>query len=298
MKLGLNLSFATKRWLEPKALAALIRDELQVEEIQFSWDLLNPWWPAELRDALAAEWGQAFREAGLVLDGTFGGLASYTYPHLLAPREELRQVALDFFKRAIDMTIAMGTDSIGTPLGGMDHADAYDEKRRAEIYKRTLELVRELASYGKKAGLKQILIEPTPLFTEFPGTPDECVQLMEDLGDTDIPVLYLLDWGHALMKPFLNEEADVDIWLSKVKPYIGAFHLQQTDGLLDRHWGFTQEGIIDVVELRGKLAEYGLDHMTQFVEIVYPFEATDEYVLDDMKKTMAYLRSRLAGGAK
>lgn len=44
MKLGLNLSFAVKRRLGGEQMAAVVR-ELGFDSIQFTWDLVDPWWP-------------------------------------------------------------------------------------------------------------------------------------------------------------------------------------------------------------------------------------------------------------
>ena len=45
MKLGMNLSFAVKRWLEPVQLANMIKNDFGLEHVQFTWDLIDPWWP-------------------------------------------------------------------------------------------------------------------------------------------------------------------------------------------------------------------------------------------------------------
>jgi len=284
MKIGLNLSFAVKRWLDPKNLSAMIRNDLNTKYIQFTWDLIDPWWPSKLRDKIAKKWSKAFREEGLVLDGTFGGLASYTYPQLMAPSAEQREISLN-------LTATMETKSIGTPLGGMNHQDAYDEKKRKEIYNIVLDLIRELAVYAKKRGLEKIIIEPTPLFTEFPNNPDDSLKIMKDLeGTTDIPVKLLVDWGHAILKPFLREQANMGIWIMKCKKYIDCIHLQQTDGLLDRHWGFTHDGKITIDLIKNLVKKYSLDDIIQFVEVIYPFEETDEDVLKDITKTMNLLQ--------
>ncbi len=299
MKIGLNLSFAVKRWLEPEYLAAMVRKDLQTEYVQFTWDLIDPWWPEKERDAIARSWSEAFEKEGLTLTGTFGGIAAYTYPQLMAPTAEQRKIAVNFLKRAIDMTAAMGATSLGTPLGGMTHADAYDQKRRAAIYGIVLDQLRELASHAKKMGLEKLVIEPTPLATEFPSDPGSSLKLMKDLeGTTDVPVRLLVDWGHALFKPLLKEQADMGIWLDTCLPYIDCFHLQQTDGLLDRHWGFTQQGELSM-ELISEIAErYCLGDLVQFVEVIYPFEATDEYVYEDIRETMRLLHNSLGNGGR
>jgi len=292
MKIGLNLSFSVKRWLDPKFLSSMIRNDLKTKYIQFTWDLVDPWWPSQQRDKLAREWSKAFRENGLILDGTFGGLASYTYAQLMSPFAEQREISLNFFKRAIDMTAVMETKSIGTPLGGMNHQDAYDKKRRGEIYNIVLDLIRDLAVYAKKKGLEKIIIEPTPLFTEFPNNPTDSLKLMQELdGTTDVPIKLLIDWGHAMLKPFLREYANMEVWIENCKPYIDCFHLQQTDGLLDRHWGFTQDGKISTELIQNVVKKYNFDDTIQFVEIFYPFEETDKNVYKDIFKTMQLLQA-------
>ena len=81
MKLGVNLCFAIKRWIDPGELAKIVRDDLGLDYVQYTWDLTDPWWPQAVRDKLAAAYAKAFREAGLKVESTFGGLASYTYSH-------------------------------------------------------------------------------------------------------------------------------------------------------------------------------------------------------------------------
>jgi len=293
MILGLNLSFAVKRWLEPKQLASMCRNDFGVEHVQFTWDLIDPWWPEPQRDIMIKDYRDAFESEGLKIDATFGGLASYTYAHLLAPSEIQREIAFTFFKRAIDLTVAMGAGVMGTPVGGMSYNDAKNEARRAELYEIMLDYLKKLAAYGKEKGLKEIHIEATPLITEFPHSPAVSVKMMKDLEGSAIPIKLLIDWGHALYKPLLKEEADMELWLKECAPYVGSIHLQQTDGMLDRHWDFTKEGIITPELIKKATREAGLDHIVQYLEVVTAFEADDDEIYEGMKKTMDYLHKEL-----
>lgn len=294
MKLGLNLSFAVKRWMEPEKLAAMCKNEFGVEHVQFTWDLIDPWWPKEQRDVMVNQYRDAFETAGVQIDATFGGLASYSYAHLLAPSKAQRDAAFIFFKRAIDLTVEMGTKIMGTPVGGMSYDDARNLVRREELYQEMLGYLKKLAEYGKVKGLEEIHIEATPLLTEFPHSPDASVKMMEDLEGTDIPVKLLIDWGHALYKPLLKEEADIDLWFTKCAPYIGSIHLQQTDGQWDRHWDFTKEGIITPELIKRATKHAGLDEIPQYLEVVTIFEEDDDVVYEGMKKTMNYLHKELS----
>lgn len=293
MKLGLNLSFATKRWMDPVELAKMCREEFNVKHIQFTWDLIDPWWPAMRRDVLAKEYREAFEANGLTIDATFGGIASYTYAQLLAPTENQREISFEFFKRAVDLTAVMGVGILGSPVGGMTYRDAKDPSKRDERYHCMIEYLNQIAEYAKRNGLKEIHIEATPLITEFPHSPEVCVKMMQDLEGSAIPFKLLIDWGHALFLPLMQEEANMELWLKTCAPYIGSIHLQQTDGLLDRHWDFTKEGIVTPQLIKKATEEAGLDDIIQYIEVVPAFEAFDDEVLDGMKKTMEYLHKEL-----
>jgi sugar phosphate isomerase/epimerase len=293
MILGLNLSFAVKRWLEPEILADLLAEELKVDRVQFTFDLIDPWWPRSFRDELAGRYGRAFAERGVAIDAAFGGLASYTYPQLLSPFADGRAVSVEFFKRAIDMTLALGAKIMGTPVGGMSNRDASNPAKRAELYRQMVASVKALAAYGKDAGLLEIHIEATPLATEFPHDPEASLRLMRDLEGAAIPARLLIDWGHALYKPLLGDEADIGLWFEKCGPHVGSIHLQQTDGLLDRHWDFTAEGLLTPKIIKEATLKAGLGHVPQYLEVVPAFESPDDEVLDKIKRSLAILREGL-----
>jgi sugar phosphate isomerase/epimerase len=291
MKLGLNLSFAIKRWLGGDAMARIVKDELGFDTVQFTWDLVDPWWPAEQRDPIAREYADAFRRAGITIESTFGGLASYTYNHLLAPTPELRALGKEHLKRAIDMTSAMDVRAAGMPFGSFSTADAQNPARREEIYKEAVDTYLDLTRHAKAKGLETLYVEPVPLATEFPSSAADALRLMKDLNaESAIPVRLMVDWGHALFPRLFGDQADMDYWMETCGEYVGAFHIQQTDGLLDRHWNFTHEGIVTPARLAEFWNRHKLTDQTYFLEIIYPFEETDEHVLADMKASVALLR--------
>ncbi|MFS2225063.1 sugar phosphate isomerase/epimerase family protein [Pantoea sp. B65] len=292
MKLGLNLSFAIKRWIGGEQLAHVIRQDLDMDCVQFTWDLVDPWWPATARNAVAREYANAFRAAGITIESTFGGLASYCYNHFLAPSATLRDLGKEHLRRAIDMTAEMEVAATGMPLGSYSAQDAVDPMRREEIYQRALQSLVDVTRYAKIRGLSTLLIEPVPLTTEFPSSVEDALRLMTDLdGATDIPVRLLVDWGHALFKPLFGEQANMEHWINHCGDYISAWHIQQTDGLLDRHWSFTQPGIVTPQRLSAFWHQQHLSDQTYLLEIIYPFEQTDDFVLRDMQEGIKLLRS-------
>ena len=293
MKLGVNLCFAIKRWLEPEMLASIVRDDLGIEFVQYTWDLTDPWWPERERDRQAAKYAKAFRSAGLTIESTFGGLSSYCFNHFLAPTKELRWLGREHLRRAIDMTASMNVEVTGMPFGSFSASDATDPVRREAIYQEALEAWIDLAAYAKRAGLTKLLIEPVPLATEFPATAAEALRLMKDLdGITAIPVRLLVDWGHATYRPLFGDDATMEHWDSTCGSFTDAYHIQQTDGMGDRHWSFTSEGIVDREVLLSFWQRNRLSSQTMFLEIIYPFEATDHYVLSNMQAGLRILRGQ------
>lgn len=289
MRLALNLSFAIKRWMKPMELASLIADEFRIDEVQFSWDVIDPWWPEAQRRALAEQFRSAFAKKGIRITSTFGGNASYAFAHLLAPMAEQREAAMVFLKRAADLTRELGCDVMGTPPGALDYEDARDPERWEERYQDMVKALFSLAVYGKEKGLKEIHLEAVPVFAEIPYDPETSIRLMHDLEGSAIPYRLLIDWGHALYAPLLKEKADIKLWFNKCAPYIGSIHLQQTDGEWDRHWDFTKEGIVTPQLMREATREAGLDHIPQYLEVVPAYEDDDDALLERMKKTMEYL---------
>jgi hypothetical protein len=67
MNVGVNLCFAIKRWPEPEEWARIVADELGVSSIQFTMDLIDPWWPEGDRAAMAVRVRDAAAGRGIAI---------------------------------------------------------------------------------------------------------------------------------------------------------------------------------------------------------------------------------------
>lgn len=288
MELGINLSFAVKRWTSPESLADMCAS-LGPTKFQISLDQIDPWWPEQYRDAIAAKWLEAFGDRGLQIVSVFGGMAGYSFPQNLAPMPEQRAASMEYFKRALDTTRALGAVVYGSPVGGMDVVDFGDEAKRSERYAELIERYRELAAYGASIGIEEIMIEPTPIEKEFLYTPEACLKFLDDLGETAIPVRYLVDWGHALCEPWSARNSMLE-WCQKLGEALGGLHIQQTDGKFDRHWAFDQPGLVTRELVDEVVATCGLDDMVQYLEVMPAYESPDDQVLESVKATVAFFQ--------
>jgi D-erythrulose 1-phosphate 3-epimerase len=293
IELGINLSFAVKRWPEPEAWAAFVRQELGLDLVQFSFDLLDPWWPDDLAGPVAARVKTAAGAHGLAIHSAFVGLAAYTYNALLHPEAAGRKAAKLWYLRAIDRAAEMGAAAVGGPVGGMGVRDLADPAIRRARYAELVTTLGELTDYAAARGLTEILIEPTPLPREIPWTVAEATTLLDDLGATAVPVRYCLDVGHALYQPLYGDDARLEPWMGELGDRIGLVHLQQTDGRSDSHWGFTRPGIVRPAEVADLMARSGVK-APLVLEVFYPFELTDEAVRSDIVASVVACRDALA----
>ncbi|MCS7062018.1 MAG: TIM barrel protein [Anaerolineae bacterium] len=291
---GINLGFAVKRWPEPEAWAELVAERLGLKLVQFTFDLLDPWWPEAERRLLAHKAQRAAAAAGLTIHSAFVGLASYTYNGLLHPEPAGRRAALEWWRRAVDLAAELGASAVGGPLGGMSVASAPNQRER--LYPLLLDDVRAITEWAAAAGLREMLIEPTPLTREIPHHIDEARRLLADLdGTTAVPVRYVIDVGHALYRPLYGSDAALEPWLNALGHRIGVFHLQNTDFQSDSHWGWPDpRGHFDVPAFARAVQAAGLGETPTFLEVFYSFEMDDQAVLDNITQSVEHCRRALA----
>jgi sugar phosphate isomerase/epimerase len=282
--------------VEPEVWAELVSRQLGLRLVQFTYDLLDPWWPASARNGMAARVRQSTADWGLEIESAFSGLANYCFDGLLHPEAEGRSASLEWWKRAFDVATAVGAKASGGPLGGMSATDAADPQRRAQRYRDLLDAVEELTVAAKDAGLERLQVECTPLAREIPHTVEQSRKFLSDLeGRCAVPVKLLVDIGHALYQPLYGASARMPAWLHGLGRSIGAFHLQNTDFQSDSHWGWPDKrGLFDVANFAREVKAAELDDIPAFLEIIYPFELADEAVLSNITSSVLHCRREFA----
>ena len=297
MNLGINLSFAVKRWPEPEKWARFVKKELDLDLVQFTFDLLDPWTPANLRGKMAQDVKKAADDWGIKIDSAFAGLAAYTYNNLLHPQVPGRQTSMEWWKRALQTTAEIGAKRIGSPLGAMSASDYADPQRADYLYHEMLDSIGAITGQALAFGIEQLIVEATPLAREIPHTAQQAAKLLKDLdGRCSIPVKILIDVGHAMYKPLYGDVASIRPWFDVLKRDISCFHIQNMDFMSDAHWGWPHEGgLFDFDGFLNDLKAFELDDLPGFIEIIYAFEEKDEKVISNIKSTVNYCKNILSG---
>jgi D-erythrulose 1-phosphate 3-epimerase len=295
-ELGINNCFAAKRWPEPGAWAAIIARNFKLRTVQFSLDLLDPRADRVAQDELCQQTREALSAEGLRLHSTFTGLIGYAQNLLTHPFLSCRIDALDWWDRAIQLSARLGAKVAGGHFGALSVADYQDSRRREYLRDFLLDALSHLSIRAKEVGVTTLLWEPMPILREAPATIRDALELHDRANiHAAVPIRYCLDLGHQCTAGVSGEDRDPYAWLRQVGSLCPCIHLQQTDGLGDRHWPFTAEfnrqGIIRPEKVLEALDKGDAKETTLVFEVIHAFEAQESQVIDDLSESVAYWQS-------
>jgi len=295
-RLGINTCFAVKRWPDPEEWTAVVRNELGLNLVQHSLDLVDLEPPEDYLLDQAGAVREVCEGAGLTMHSTFTGLAAYSSNLLLHPDSSSRERAEAWYRRVIDFTAAAGGLATGGHVGAFSVADFADPLRRAALGAELRHRLERLAAYARRAGLETLLFENLAARREPSTMEDAASRLTQgDLGH--VPSALCLDVGHQCVPGTSGEDRDPYAWLRRMGRYAPVVQLQQSDAEADHHWPFTvaanSAGRIQAPRVLEALLEGGVDEVALVLEIIPPFEADDNVVLADLVASASYWRAAL-----
>ena len=296
IKLGINNCFAVKRWPESEEWCRIIKEELDLTYVQFTFDLVDPFINKPARPQVSQDIARMIKEFGLTIYTTFTGLSFYSFNQLLHPDIRIREQALHFCEEAVLMTSELGVKATGGPLGSLSLKDFNSSQRREYLTNYLIESLQHLADLASSLGQKFLLWEPTPLSRELTETIEKARGFYERVNKgAKIPTLFCLDVGHQCVRGASDKDKDPYTWLKEFAPVSPVVHIQQTDGVLDRHWPFileyNRQGIIEPKKVIQAINESGANEVILMLEVVHAFEEDENKVLSDIKESVSYWKT-------
>jgi D-erythrulose 1-phosphate 3-epimerase len=296
MRLGVNLSFAVMRLTEPEAWAEFVRADLGLDTVQFTFDLLDPWWPEVHRRALIRRVRAAAQARGLTIGSACAGRTHHIPARLLDPDPAARSIARRWWRRACDVAGELGATAIGGPLGSLtDREAASPAAPSAGRYHDLLDSIEDITCHAAAAGIRELLIEPAPLAWEFPSTITQCQQLLHGLQDRcPIPAGLTLDIGRALFEPRYGPQASAESWISALGTGILMLRVDNTGRRGDPRWGWPHEqGRIGLAPIAASIRAAGLDGIPTILRVCPRFEDDEAEVGRALAASVAYCRQYL-----
>ena len=285
VNLGINTCFALKRWPRPADWASVVRNDLGLDLVELSLDLVEGIETfAGGRDAVERH-RAALDANGLRVHATFTGLSAYSLDLLMHPDQGRREAALLWYRSIIDLTAALGARATGGHVGAMSVPDWSDPERRAERWDGLQRDLQVIAGYASSVGLDYLLVENLVAVRE-PSTMAQIEDLLTD-GDADhVPWRLCLDVGHQCVPGTVGAERDPYAWLRHFGSRLVEVQLQQSDGIADHHWAFTAEhnatGLIDPAKVLDTLEASGAENVDLIFEIIPGFEDQDDRVITEL----------------
>jgi sugar phosphate isomerase/epimerase len=299
IRLGINNCFAVKRWPEPESWASIVGKDLELDIVQFSYDLLDPMTREPLLSSIADETVEACRKNGVTVDTSFTGLIGYSLNLLTHPNLGMRLESLRWYEQAVVVASMLKARGTGGHVASMSVEDFGNSERRLYLETFLVESLRYLAAIAAKEGQSFLLWEPMPLSREQPATITSARELQAKVNKgSKTPVKFCIDVGHQCAWDVKGaKDLDPYSWLKDLGPESPVIHLQQTDGKGDRHWPFTKEfnarGIIDPRRILDAIDASGTKDVTLIMEIIHASEEREEKVLQDIKESAEYWKEYL-----
>lgn len=303
VKLGISTGFTIKRWAHPADWVRLVKEELGLDIIQFSFDQLDPRSTNEFITKYCDLVRYECAKYNVTLHSTFTGLSIYSHNLLYHPLLEGRLDGIDWFEKAFAITQRLGCNATGGPFGGMDIATFLNKNNENSIIQANAEeSLINLLKKAKKYGVKDFYWEATPIEREGSITIKDTrsfIEKINDLAGEEAATFSLcFDVGHTTNPILSKDDRNPYQWIESLYDHIPIVHLQQTDGRLDRHWAFTKQnnkiGTINPTKLFDSLEKSKKDEVILLLEIGHPFEQDDKLVLKEMKESVDYWKTALS----
>jgi sugar phosphate isomerase/epimerase len=300
VQLGINTCFAVKRWPRPADWAAVVRNDLGLDLVELSLDLLEGIETEDGRRRAIDETRAALAATGLTAQGTFTGLVAYSRNLLLHPDPAARLDALRWYEMVIDVSADLGVAGTGGHVGAMSAPDWRDPRVASERWAGLQADLATLSARARTAGLQYFLVENLVPVRE-PATMDRVAELLTRGDSGHVPVGLCLDLGHECVPGTAGRERDPYAWLARFGAELIEVQLQQSDAEGDHHWPFTRErngqGRIDAGRVLDTLAEAGAREVILMLEVIPSWEQPDDEVVADLVASVEYWRSAIAARA-
>ncbi len=295
VSLGINTGFAINRFPEPDDWVAIVADELGLDTVQFTADLLNPFLPADVVAREVDTVRGLCDKKGVRVQTTF--TSQFTrVNHLMHPNLEVQRVWVEWFKKFFRVSRDLGAEGAGSHFGIMSVRDNADAAMREKRINQAVDAWRELSEYGAEIGLKYLLFEPMSI----PREVAETISATEDIlrrceKGFAIPMLACLDVDHGDLQSTDPRDTDPHAWIrafGKVSPCI---HIKQSLRDKGGHYPFTakynEQGKIVPDEILATMRESGIEDCTLLLEISHRERWPADYtVVADLKESVEYWR--------
>ncbi len=288
--LGINTGFAVNRYSEPEEWVRIVGDELGLSTVQFTADMLNVDLPEKILYQQASRIQKACQLYNIDITSTFTG-AFTRVNHLAHPDPDIRAHWVNWFKRFVDLSVDLGSKSMGSHFGIFTHLDNNSNSKFIRR-QQNIDSWHEVAGYAKDKGLDFISWEPMSIGREQGETIEEARKLQRDVNiNTPLPFKMCLDVDHGDLSSKDPRDTDPYEWLDEFANEAPIIHLKQTNVNESGHWPFVEKynkvGRIQPEKFVNKLYGKGVCNVDLILEPGFKErEPSDSTVIEVLKESV------------
>lgn len=298
IRFGISTGFAINRYVEPEDWTRIVAEDLGLNLVQFTADLLNPWYPEDIVNREAEKIRNNCEKYKIRIETTF--TSQFTrVNHLLHPDKEIRLLWFDWFKRFFRLSAYLGAEGSGSHFGIMTHRDWNNVNIRDQRLREGVELWRKLAEFGAEVGLQYLIWEPMSVPREIGETIESTEKIQNLCKDGfSIPLLLCYDVDHGDITSPNPCDTDPHFWIHHFGNQIRVIHLKQSLQDKGGHYPFTEEynrkGKIHPTQILDAIQQSNIETCSLILEISHrernPY---DQQVIQDLKQSVEYWRPHL-----
>ena len=177
VELGINNSFAIKKWVEPEEWTRVIVEEIGLNNIQLSFDLFYPSLKESNVSFMCNEINIAVKKYNSKISSTFTGLNTYSQNMLGHPNPVIRKSALDYYIDAIKISSKTNVPITGGHFLAFTIKDFNNKKTREYLMQSLFEAIIYLSKVAYDYNLKSLTLEYMATPYELPHTIKEAKKI-------------------------------------------------------------------------------------------------------------------------
>lgn len=289
INLGLHLGFASTRFNNPKIWTEIVKNEFNLEYVQFVSDLLEPAMPDKVINDQIKKINYYTKKNSIKIKHT---MTSPRYNYIGSTDIQVSNYWKNWLKKFLKISSQIGAEGAGSLLGIYSFDDLKNNSKATR--KKIINGWVDLSSYAKKCGLKYLIWEPMSVKREMGDTIAETRKLHKELNQkSKIPILLNLDVDHGNNSSKNKDDFNPYKWIEKLGHLSPAIHLKQKTKDIYTHKPFIKKynkiGIIKPKKIIDHLMKLDIDEVTLYFEFTFrEREPFDSQSIKDIKESVNY----------
>ena len=294
INLGLHLGFASTRYNNPKIWTDIVRNEFNLDYVQFVSDLIEPNLPKHIIDEEIKKVNFYTKKNKIKIKDTMT-LPRYNY--IGHYNQKISDYWKDWLKRFVKISAQLGAQGAGSLLG----IYSFDDLNNNFSYtrKKIIDGWVDISKYAKLCGIKYLIWEPMSVRREMGDTIHSTQKLHAELNkNSHIPILLNLDLDHGNIASKNKDDFNPYKIIKKLGKFSPAIHIKQKTKDIYSHKPFIKKynkvGIIKPDKIIKELKKTGIDEVTLYFEFSFrEREPFDSNSVKDIKESVNYWRKYL-----